>query len=286
MDKLEIYKTKLNTSVKKLKYLHKIASMLFLQMYGGSNLVKYSDTKQIYENYKHLNKYLLGQFRNLIKSTNGKYFIILMGSPGVGKTQTRRVAIKYIAKLENNDDYDNINSSFIDINTDNYVYDLDLNNKGEIGRDKFNKLKDSQDWQKKSTETYFNMRKHINPVGEIVMSLGSYVGSNIFFETIGTNKEYLIQLVNFANYYEYKPIIIYTEVKNEKEHINRVISRANNEGRFPDIEYVKNTRITTKKVFNSLKKSKINVTLMKYKNNKKIDDYDFDLDKFTRVYKN
>ena len=199
--------------------------------------------------------------------TKEKYLVILMGAPGSGKTLARKIAAKYIYTMGNPtvvtmdaDAIDKIYKSFIDISIDTFVYDGIVvtgneNTEKLTGADLFTQIisTPAEGKIKQSLDLYNKLRPNFNPISEIILHLAAYLGLNVFFETLG-NEDYIINLIqNFCKYYKYKLIIVYPQITNEKEHINRAVMRADKDGRYIDPEYIKQTRTATKTLFEKLK---------------------------------
>jgi hypothetical protein len=306
MNKINIYCHKLQTdTIKKNKYVNKIAKTVYNLQKGG--FIKYtlqqeSETKKI--NADELLKYVKERVNKLNGNTKNKYFVILMGSPGSGKTISRKLAVKYISKyLENNTDDDLCNdifNSFIDIAIDDIVYDgqIEETKKEYIsviktGREKFKELStkyksyndyDEDKLAKESEDLYFGMRPAFDSVGEILLNISAYLNANIFFETLG-NEQYIKTLINTVCIpYKYNLLIIYSSITNEDIHIERLKKRGISEGRFPNIEYVKNKRTMCKLLYNKLPEIVIpfvgpsikNCSLINFENDKIMpSDYNF-----------
>jgi len=243
MKKIQLYLNKINTSNKKNKYIAKI-----LNLHGG---FKFNTQDTIQNNASELFNYIDQSYIQKVKKvTKDKYFVILMGPPGTGKSFARKFAVKYICKyIEINNLYDITYNSFVDISVDNYVNDIEVNN-DKAGKDRFMDIKENLNEKsaddyaqiaQKSYDIYQSMRLLVDPVSEIMISVCIYLGINIFFETIGANPQYIESLINnICKYYKYIPIIIYPVITSQEEHISRLKKRGSAEGRVVDINYAIN----------------------------------------------
>jgi len=271
MEKINIYCHKINNAKKINKYINKLGNQIY-EMTGGANFTKHVDLQKS----KLINANELFDYIKIMVSgaacnecvTTEKYLVILMGAPGSGKTLARKVAAKYIYTMENSTTYtdtmksiiEGIYKSFIDISIDTFVYDGKVSNNEKsdtsTGKELFKDIitvQSTEEKFKKSLELYNTLRPNFNPISEIILHLAAYLGLNVFFETLG-NENYILNLIqNFCKYYKYKLIIVYPQVANEKEHIDRANTRAAIDGRYIDPEYIKKTRKETKILFDKLK---------------------------------
>jgi predicted kinase len=271
MEKINIYCHKINNAKKINKYINKLGNQIY-EMTGGANFTKHVDlqkSKLINANelFDYIKTMVAGAACNECVTTE-KYLVILMGAPGSGKTLARKVAAKYIYTMENpttETDFmksiiEGIYKSFIDISIDTFVYDGKVSNNEQsdtfTGKQLFKNIITAQPTEETFTESlklYNTLRPNFNPISEIILHLAAYLGLNVFFETLG-NENYILNLIqNFCKYYKYKLIIVYPQVANEEEHIDRANKRAAIDGRYINPEYIKQTRRETNIVFDKLK---------------------------------
>lgn len=123
----------------------------------------------------------------------------------------------------------------------------------------------------------------------MLMYMASYLGLNIFVETVGSYPDFIDKMINdFCNYNRYIPIILYPYIDNFQIQKNKIYERALAEGRFPSIKHVEEEIPNVDKVFidlffdvnTILEKRKIpSMYIMKYANvnldQNEIANYDF-----------
>jgi len=233
---------------------------------------------------KNIGSYIEKIFKNYeeVMPTINRYFVLLVGPAGVGKSLGRQIAIKEIEKLEKlfgnknaiNDD------KFIDINIDDYVYGYYENENSsqsiliketielieKINDQKFESFYNYDEQTKslsykinenieiiknlkeifiKSSEKYMKIRNKIDKISDILMYSAVYYKYNIYFETTGSNYDYLQRIIyEFSNSYNYIPIVINPYIENNQVHGKRLFQRGFKEGRFRDIIEVMNTKKT------------------------------------------
>jgi len=277
-DKLVKYLLKLKKSNNK-KYIKKI--LYYYQKGGNNSLIKIS-TNNIKENWGHLKNFLDNIFTSKDLTNpfgKNKFFVILIGSPGSGKSIARKIILNFLKdKLSKTEEIDKIDKSFLDISIDDLVYSLKLDD-GLSGLDKLKenyKTFDSDlsnnestldELSKSSTDIYFDLRKHINPLGEMFLFLASYLNCNLFFETVGDYPEWIISALiqNICDYYGFIPIIVYPYIDDFEIQKQRIISRASEEGRLPSLKFVEERRKSVEESFEILK-TYLNGTESKTKN--------------------
>jgi len=202
---------------------------------------------------------------NIIKTKN-KYFVILFGPTGSGKTYAATKSLNIIS----NDDHlnetinmDNLKNTFVNISIDDIIYThifTDMNNLSgknilvnnfhnfiKLNNLSYDNLCDIlindkllyDELSKQSENLYFNMRKQTDSLSYVILHYAIYHNLNIFFETIGNNHDYIINNVikSICEYYNYIPIIIYPKVSYDNI-LSRVINRGIKEGRFPSINNI------------------------------------------------
>jgi len=269
MEKINIYCHKINTSNKINKYVNKLGNQIY-EMTGGANFTKHADLQKFKQtNADNLFEYIKTMVNGTACTdcvTKEKYLVILMGAPGSGKTLARKVAAKYIYDIDSTETITEskgefVYKSFIDISIDNFVYDGVLINSDNMqkdhlksGKDMFDELKDTKDENiEQSRDLYFKLRVNYNSICEIILNLAAYLGLNVFFEILG-NETYITHLIqSFCIYYGYKLIIIYPYITNEDTHISRAVTRAKEDGRYISSDYIKESRIATRNLFEKLK---------------------------------
>ena len=263
MNKIDLYIDKINLHRKNTKYLYKLSKEILLQT--GGFLKEIINRNAVEHNFDELMGYIKTKIVKHNISRN-KYLVILMGPPGSGKSRARDVVCKFIEqKIESlgnlRQPIQDFKKSFIDIEVDDVVYNVNLEKRNTIepsGIEKFNQLKTKINmniplYYTESNNLYFGLRKHIESVPEIMLYIAAYLGTNIFFETVGDKTNYIEYLINtFCVYYGYIPIIIYTHIKNIEEHKRRLIIRTMREGRAIEPNFLEQTRNNCNASFSTL----------------------------------
>ena len=282
--KIKKYLNKIQQNNKK-KYLYKLSTyiynLLILKSYkvGGKPIIKKLDINKEIDSIEEINKKKIINILNLnnfIKDTfsdkqlyldDQKFFIILMGSPGVGKTIARKVVLTKLFPLKDKIFYDKMYNTFIDISIDDYIYSYyDENNINGLQiildaskhiLDKINSIDEIYSYSnntlnrieskshilnelyKLSSDSYYSIRNKLKSIGDIMMYIAIYMGFNIYFETTGANYIYVFRLIKeIINVHHYKLIIIYPYLLDNYIHAQRLFERGKIEGRLPNIEEV------------------------------------------------
>jgi hypothetical protein len=289
-DKIIKYLFKIKKSDKKNP--EHLKKFLYYYQKGGSNILEKKFTNTIQENFIGLKNFLdkIFEEKNL-KNPFGdkKFFVILMGTPGSGKSLARKLIVKKLidkfgkpatssdASSASPDDastasadtltFKKVLNSFLDISIDDLVYNLKLNeNQGsKTIKEKFDSLRigknikdlsedEIKNIAEETSKIYRDFRKEVDPLSYMFIFLSAYLKSNIFFETVGRDFsmfEYFFKDV--CEYHNYIPVIVYPVITDFEIQKERIFSRAMSEGRLPDINFVKNSNEQVEKVFEETK---------------------------------
>ena len=293
-------------------YLYKVSEHSHNKItQSGGNMIIFekhskeeSNIAKIYEIITHLvsNK----------KRQEQPYFVILIGSPGVGKSTARKVAMTKILGTDDQSKCEELYKSFVDINIDEITYKYKQQNNtgkerfGEIIKSLKNKLfdhyyncKESKitentdtkpvlDKLYKQSETiYFDIRNKINPIWDIILYTAQYLRLNVFFEITGQNYNTLQKLVDKTleykkdNKIDYKIIIMYPTISVECMHGKLIFDRAKNEGRLPNILNVMNSKQQIEDSYKKLIENYLNTEKGQF-----ISVYKYELNNFDNNQKN
>ena len=184
------------------------------------------------------------------KKTSKKYFVILFGPPGSGKTLGRKMACHGIKTFyEESLNETDIEKTFIETGIDEITYDVELKDDFTV-RDKLMKNLDGYIGEADSIEikkelvkeninnlvfSSFSIYRNNRPdyLSELLFYLAAFFDKNIFFEVATPQNEYIKNLINvFCNFYKYHPVLIYPFVNDVNILYDRTISRGLKEGRF------------------------------------------------------
>lgn len=246
--------------------------------------------------------YLFNYLKKLINNpkiqTKNKYFVILIGPSASGKSIARDYSINIINQIEKMDKH-SLKGSFIDINIDDIALQCINQDMVELSRELKNNISltniqvqdyisecnkqincdvpiqetQPNDFIIQQQNKYFEARKHIENIPMIITFLALHLNQNIFFETTGSNYDYLTNniITNMCFYNNYIPVVIYpyTELCNLYQ---RSLSRGKEEGRIPSKQAITKMYCSIKPVFdklinffNDIKDNKY--ILLKYDNN-------------------
>lgn len=223
------------------------------------------------ENVKNVKKdYQKERYNQLLKQlshadtdhvTKGKYFVILYGPPASGKSLIRENILLTINKREN-ENTDNIKTSFIDTQIDEIAYNVistekDItkicqqiklskdsndcnkgleNNENITVRDQLQCLKKNIIGNSELSSDLINCSFNIydqgrdNSLSELKIYYGLYMLKNIFFE-ISTYSEYLDKIIDTALGNKYTVMILYPFTDNIDILGKRALKRGADEGR-------------------------------------------------------
>jgi hypothetical protein len=312
--KRDKYINKYNTSIlnkyTSSLYLYKLSKHLILSQSGqsGGKIIEFNKntTGDIATNYEGLRKLIEENvIDKLSHKTTNKYLVILIGPPGSGKSIARKIVTNMIGKMESNTNFDEIFNTFVDVSADDYIYGAKIDGKESGSK----LLKDNYDAVQRtypdstskefidnlttsSTKIYFDTRRELDSIGSMMLFIASYLKLNIFIEIVGNTINYINYLINdFCDYHKYIPIIIYPNISNFDLHKERILLRAAKEGRLPSLDYVKYIKTQVDTIFdqiydssNSYLKSNIkSLSLVKYNNDKQLNQTDIDAYNFTHL---
>ena len=238
---------------------------------------------------------------------NKKYVVILIGPPGAGKTLARHVGIKKIINSEDNkyrqrtDYYFN---TFIDISVDDYVAGVivkdeeilheELRHEAKTGEESLHKTitgknmlerevgrimleakKINQngqlyndDFYNKTFEVYKKLRDKVDTLSFIMLYLSTYLGANIFFETLGDPWILKEIVIAFCDATQYIPVIVYPYIVSYDQVADRIHKRGKTEYRYMSKTNVDNAIRIADHTYELIKQQQIENT--KLKNHKQI----------------
>lgn len=219
----------------------------------GAGQIKYGDCNSTLE-------FLQNKCSTIANVTKNKYFVILYGPPGSGKSLARKIACNIIKKYYNETiTEEDIEKIFIDTGIDEITYDvvepstnkstrelLIENLKKQLGLEMgasidtidkntyTDKIKNNPELLKKlaqsSFEIYKNNRK--DSLSELLYYFAISIKKNIFMEMASPQNVYLDRILALMQYYQYIPIFIYPFVSKSSTLCDRAIGRGLKEGRF------------------------------------------------------
>jgi len=216
----------------------------------GAGSIQYGDCNSI------LN-FLQTKCSSVTDITKNKYFVILYGPPGSGKSLARKIACHIIKKYYNEDaTVEQIEKDFVDTGIDEITYDiieptshkrvrelLIENLKKQLGLEEkenvdpelyFDKIQNNPTLLKNlassSFQIYKNNRK--DSLSELLYYFAISIKKNIFIELASPQTVYLDRILALIQYYQYIPIFVYPFVSKSSILCDRAIKRGLNEGRF------------------------------------------------------
>lgn len=146
-----------NSKESRTKYLHKLTEHVIKQsvqtggiVYDFNKISKPTNVEDVNYNIDQILNLLGANTKNKLRNTQNKYVVILMGTPGAGKSIARKIATKIIANeefmiFEGTDVkiLDDLFNSFVDISIDDFVYGSNIDGKGS-GSDRLKKTMAAQ----------------------------------------------------------------------------------------------------------------------------------------------
>ena len=199
------------------------------------------------------------------------YFVILLGSPGIGKSIARKIGLTQIYPNRRIDEYDILYDTFVDIDVDKMVYTYvyasintpinksglqlikeatslyDLNIEFDdvykndvcsgklIKSDNKEKLVQLEKLYEISYKQYFDIRNKLDSICDELLEDSIRMSKNIFIETTGIDSDYLITIIEKIKS-SYQIVIMYPIMTNDYEHARRIFNRGKVEGRYPNID--------------------------------------------------
>lgn len=187
--------------------------------------------------------------------TKNRYFVILYGVPGSGKTIARKISYHKIKQLyEEEPTIENMEKTFVDTSIDDIIYELKFNDDDSDIQKKLidNKSSILGSTEAKQTDIDVNILKNLidtsydiyikhktegNILSELLFYISAYFSKNIFMEISSPNIDYLLNIINgFCKFYNYIPIFIYPYINNQNILRKRTLDRGLIEGRFISME--------------------------------------------------
>ena len=251
-----------------------------------------------------INKTMDGLEKNKFKN---KYVVILIGPPGAGKTLARHVGITKIINSEDTKDRQKTDyyfNTFIDISVDDYVAGVIVKDddssheellheaktiedpthktitgknmlEREVGRIVLEAKKIKQDGQlytddfyEKTFAVYKKLRDKVDSLSFIMLYLSTYLGANIFFETLGDSWILKEIVIAFCDATQYIPVIVYPYIVSYEQVADRIHKRGISEYRYMSKTNVDNAIRIADHTYELIKQQQIENT--KLKNDKQI----------------
>lgn len=238
MDKSPNYKLNKYTHkisiLPKTNYIYKLSR--YITQIGGVKL----------DDIDSLLYFLKEQYNKAPNKTKNRYFVILYGPPGSGKSTSRYLSCHLIKKYFKEDlNVNSICTSFIDTGIDDITYEVEIDNikvrdllKNNLRKHIKDNIQDKREYVKQHIDelvkTSFEIyRKHRpDEVSELLFYFSVFLNKNIFMEISSGDTSYINNIVTSMGYYNYIPIFIYPLVKDVNILYKRAIGRGLREGRF------------------------------------------------------
>lgn len=230
-------------------YITKDDSYLTQTMYG-SGPIRYGDCDSMLE-------FLQTKCSFVNDITKNKYFVILYGPPGSGKTLARKIACYIIKKYYNEEaSVEQIEKNFVDTGIDEITYDIVEPTSGKQVRElliaNLKKQLGLGENDPLNVDTYFDIIKNDpsllgqlasssfqiyranrkDSLSELLYYFAISIKKNIFMELASPQPVYLDRVLALIHYYGYIPIFIYPFVSKSSILCDRAIKRGLREGRF------------------------------------------------------
>jgi len=262
-----LYKYSLSYNEQYFKKIHKYSNIQ-----TGGKIIEFisKDDDNIETTKKSLLEFIDKTMDGLEKNKfKNKYVVILIGPPGAGKTLARHVGIKKIITSEDNKQTtDYYFNTFIDISVDDYVAGVivkeeemtyeELLNEAKTGEESTHKTitgkkmlerevkgivrdakeikQDGQlytdDFYEKTFAVYKKLRDKVDSLSFIMLYLSTYLGANIFFETLGDPWILKEIVIAFCNATQYITVIVYPYIVSYEQVADRIHKRGISEYRY------------------------------------------------------
>lgn len=300
-----LYKYSLSDNEQYFKKIHKYSN---IQTGGKIIEFISKDNNDIETTKKSLLEFIDKTMDGLEKNKfKNKYVVILIGPPCAGKTLARHVGVKKIIMSEDNKDgqkTDYYFNTFIDISVDDYVAGVivkdeemphdELLHEAKTGDESthktitgYNMLKRevgqivleakeikqngqlyTDDFYDKTFAVYKKLRDKVDTLSFIMLYLSTYLGANIFFETLGDPWILKEIVIAFCNATQYIPVIVYPYIASYDQVAERIHNRGKTEYRYMSKTNVDTAIQKANHTYELIKQQQIENT--KLKNHKKI----------------